>query len=492
MKFRQIVLPAFAVLVAGCGGGEAKKALEKNKQGAEEATKTVVRVAEAVVRPMSQTIEITGSLDTLETVTLSPKLAGRLSRVFVQQGDHVSAGQLIAQQENADQVTQLAQAVAGVASARSALLQAQTDATTSPTQTEAVVRRAEAALRQAKAELKKLRDGARPQEIEQAHKQVEQAKLDWDWAQQDYERELELFRQEAVGKRDVDMMKVAVDKAKARYDSTIQALSLLKEGARSEDISAAEEAVNQAEQQVVSAKSGRAQDAIKEERVAAMRAALAQAQASVTLAKQQVENTEVYSPVAGQVQRRAAHPGQMLMPGAPIVEVVSLNSVYFDGSVPETQLRWVRIGQPVNVMVDAYPDKTWVGRVAAIQPVGDEQGRNFSVRVALDGSGGALKPGMFARGTISVRTVRDAVVVPKEALVSRSGKIKFYVVKDGAAQEREAITGLTDTQYVEVSGIQAGDHVVVMGADLLTNGAKVKVEKDLGSASSPPPAAKAE
>ncbi len=475
MKRWVAILP-IAVLLAGCGGGQSKAADDKKAPPPGD-TGTLVRVAAVTTRPMQQTVNITGSLNTLEDVYLSPKLSGRLSRVLVRPGDHVRAGQLVAEQESTELMTQLRQAEAGLASARSSEAQAKLEAAMSPVQTEASVRGAEAALGAANANLRKLETGSRPEDIAQAQKAVDSARLDYEWNKQEFDRYSELVKQDALNRRVAEQAKIEMDKAMAKWDSAVQALKLLQIGPRKEDIDAARQQVRQAEQNLILAKANRPNDTIKKEKVVAARAAVAQAQSTVQLAKQQIDNTRIYSPVDGQVEERTGHPGQMAMAGAPILRVISMNTVYFEGNVPETEIRNITVGQRVTVAIDALPGQQFSAAVAAIRPVANEQARQFTVRIALTDGAGRLKPGMFARGSIVSRNVPNAVVAPKDAIVSRGGEPSVFVIENGVAHARKVTVGLSSPEFVELTGIQVGDLVVVKGADTLSDGAKVSIEK---------------
>jgi RND family efflux transporter MFP subunit len=426
---------------------------------------------------MRQAVEVTGSLCTLDDVSLSPKVSGRLTQVYVREGDTVQAGQVLFEQETKDLMTQLRQAEAGLAGARSQLLQAKEDAASSPVQTSAGIESARAALAQAQAALRKLEQGARDQEIAQAEQAVEAARARWEFTVADHKRLSSLFDDGAISEQQLDAARTEMDSAKAAYDSAVQALSLLREGAREEDLEAARQAVRQAEQQLVLAEAGRTADSIKRERVVAAEAAVRQAEAGVQLATQQLADARVYSPITGQVEERYAHPGQMVMPGTPILRIVSLGNVCFEGNVPETEIRYVSVGQAVDVRVDAYPNEVLSGRVAAIRPMGDEQARLFAVRIALSDEQGRLRPGMFARGQVLVRTVPEAIVVSKDAVVSRHGATTVFVVSKGTAEERAVTTGLSDVEYFQVTGVEPGEQVVVKGQDILTDGARVQIER---------------
>jgi RND family efflux transporter MFP subunit len=137
------------------------------------------------------------------------------------------------------------------------------------------------------------------------------------------------------------------------------------------------------------------------------------------------------------------------------------------------------------VAVDAFPGKTFTGTVDDLFPTASTTSRVFSVRVTIPNGGQLLRPGMYARGNVVVEK-RQGIVVPKDAVVSSAdaSQSSVYVVENGTkAIKRPVKVGIqTRTTSEILSGLQAGDEVIVNGQDGLADGSKVQVEKTAAGA----------
>ncbi len=146
----------------------------------------------------------------------------------------------------------------------------------------------------------------------------------------------------------------------------------------------------------------------------------------------------------------------------------------------------MRTGQSVDVRVDAFPDRRFVGEVYAIDPVVNATGRALRLRATIANSDRTLRPGLFARVALTVAERDDAVVVPEAALVaSATGQESaIYLIVDGRAAMKVVATGRRFDGKVEITqGVKAGDQVVVAGQVRLRDGARVSVSQP----SAPPP-----
>lgn len=476
MYRRAITAGLFLLGLAGLLGGCARRAAMPPVQQA-TAPATAVAVVSARTGDIPFTISVTGSLQTLDDVTLSAKVPGKIAKVFVREGDVVQAGQVVVQQDTSDLEAQLRQAEAALKSARARLKQAQTALDLQPTQNETSLRQAEAALEAAKARLRALETGARRQERQQVEQQVASAKANLDNAQANLERVRRLYQQDAVPRQQLDAAQMAYDIALAQYRTAQEQLSLVQEGPRQEEIEAQRALVKQAEEAVRLARTGDLQLKVRQDEVNAAKALVAQAEAGLFYARQQYESAFIRSPISGTVAMRMAQPGQMAGAGTPLVRIVNLNAIFFEARVSETEVRYVRVGQPVSVTVDAYPGKTFRGVVSRIYPVGSEGARDFNVRIDMRNENGQLKPQMFARGEILVDVHRNVVLVPKDALVTQDGKQLVFVVQEGVARRVTVQTGYINGMNAEVRGIPAGAQVVVQGQENLRDGDKVRVEQ---------------
>jgi membrane fusion protein (multidrug efflux system) len=144
--------------------------------------------------------------------------------------------------------------------------------------------------------------------------------------------------------------------------------------------------------------------------------------------------------------------------------------------VPEKMAAWVKVGQPVKVQVEAYPDRSFEGTVWRMNPSVDPQTRSFDVEALLENREGMLKPGFFARARIVSSRVDQALVVPEDALRYLYGVYKVYTVDKAGLRETEVKLGAREGSDVEiVSGLKEGTAVAVpLEGEELRDGAPVQ------------------
>jgi RND family efflux transporter MFP subunit len=219
---------------------------------------------------------------------------------------------------------------------------------------------------------------------------------------------------------------------------------------------------------------GRYQDALEE--VQNRQGMLLQRRSEVELARQQLADTAIVSPIDGAVAERQASIGQYLAAGAPVVTLVRLHPLRLRVSVPEREAASVRRGQLVRVTVDGDP-AVHPGTVARLSPAIAEQSRTLLIEAEVPNPGSRLRPGSFARAEVVVQQGDRVVTVPASALVIFAGVEKVLTVRDGKSEELRVTTGRRLGDQVEiVSGVKAGEPVVVEPGSL-TGGQAVAVEK---------------
>ncbi|HET6645191.1 MAG TPA: efflux RND transporter periplasmic adaptor subunit [Fimbriimonadales bacterium] len=428
------------------------------------------------------TLDVSGPLKTLDEVSVGAKVPGRLTIVTVHEGSRVRRGQLMAKVETQDLYEEIRQAQAALTAAQSAQQQAELSAAVSPQQSMAAIRQAEAGLSAARAKLALVREGARPQEKEQAKQKVNDAKARLDKAQVDLDRAKRLYAGDAIAKADVDAAQLGYDSSLATYRSSVEAYDAVVEGARPQEISQAEDAVDQAEAQVRLARSNSVSDRVKQEQVEQAQASVNQARASLHLAQMQLADAAIYAPVDGYVSGKPAQVGQVVNVGSPIATVVGLKGVYFEGQIPETEISEVKAGQRAVVRMDALPGRTFVGSVVAIDPVADSLGRQFSARIAITATGGLLKPGMFGRAEILLKKIPNAITLPLDAVLKSNGEAYVFVANGTKARKVPVRLGRVVGQSVQVSGVGINDKVILKGKDSLTDGATIREDKPAAKA----------
>jgi RND family efflux transporter MFP subunit len=209
---------------------------------------------------------------------------------------------------------------------------------------------------------------------------------------------------------------------------------------------------------------GRYQDAIEE--VRNRQAVLVQRRSEVALARQQLIDTAIVSPIDGAVSQKRASAGEYLVAGAPVVTVVRTHPLRLRLSVPERDATGVKIGQTVRVGVDGDPH-VYQGVVARLSPQIAEQNRTLLIEAEVPNERGALRPGTFAKAEVVVQADQKVVTVPASAIVVFAGVEKVLSVKDGKSVEIRVQTGRRRGDLVEIaSGLKTGDLVVAQPGNL--------------------------
>ncbi len=216
---------------------------------------------------------------------------------------------------------------------------------------------------------------------------------------------------------------------------------------------------------------GRYQDAIEE--VRNRQAVLLQRRSELELARQQLDDTVVTSPIDGAVSDRRANVGEYLAAGAPVATIVKLHPLRLRLAVPERESGGVRASQPVTIVVEGAAGEHR-GRIVRISPAITEQSRTLMVEAEVPNEKAALRPGAFARADIVVASDVRVVTVPANAVVTFAGVEKVLTVAKGKVVEVRVRTGrkLGDRMEV-VSGLDAGTPVIVPPGNLTAGQAVV-------------------
>lgn len=499
----------------------AKAVINKQKSQEEQVQTVAVTVAPVAVGDVAATSEVAGSLKPADEINVVPKVQGRTVRVRVDVGDRVNAGAVLAELDKVDLQAQVKQAQAGLVAARARLAQVKAGARTEEVQqAEAALAQAKAAFQGAKRGLdntKRLYDertasvqalnAAETQtqvgqaQYESAQALVKQAEASLKSANDNLQRMTDLFAKGAVTRVQLDAAKTQADIARAQYQSAQAGMESARvglEGARKNlgtakethdsqtalqaQLDAAESQYHMAEANVKAAEARLAQvkAGARAEDIEATEAQVLQAEAAVDLAKSQLANAVITAPISGVVSARSIDPGEMTTPGMPVFTIVNTSEVFADVSVTEGLIGKVNDGQSVAVAVDAFPGKSFAGRLTNLSPVADARTRAFSSRIRLANKDGKLKPGMFATVKFATESHKNVVLIPADAIVDRNGDQIVFIVENKTARERAVKTGIGDGHSVEIlSGLSQGEQLVVAGQTQLADGVAVDVQNEV-------------
>lgn len=203
-----------------------------------------------------------------------------------------------------------------------------------------------------------------------------------------------------------------------------------------------------------------------------------QAQAELNELKIQQQQTRIASPMTGWVARRHVDVGALVNPSTPILTLVNLATMVTVASVPEREVGKLRVGMAAAVELDAFGDRTFTGRIARMSPVLDAATRSAMVEIEIPNPDGQLKAEMFARVKLGTMSTREAILIPRAALVYRGAQPGVYVVQDDQPQFRAIEAGVTEGEHVEaLTNLQPGTKIVATGASMLSEGDRIRVLK---------------
>lgn len=202
-----------------------------------------------------------------------------------------------------------------------------------------------------------------------------------------------------------------------------------------------------------------------------------------------VSQITVYAPQGGVVDSLMVGQGAYVTPGQRLMRIASMDPVWIEGEVFESQLAKLRVGAEVVVQVDAVPGRHWTGTVDTIYPVLDSATRTARLRVVLANPDQALLPNMFARLSIAMQAPEPTILVARDAVL-RSGTMERVVLAmgDGRFKSIEVQTGLRSREQVQIlEGLEDGDEVVVSAQFLIDSESSISSDfKRMSESESPP------
>ena len=188
------------------------------------------------------------------------------------------------------------------------------------------------------------------------------------------------------------------------------------------------------------------------------------------------ESSPIRAPVAGTVTAFPVSVGSMVAPSVSIAKISNTKNLEINISVAERFVSRIEVGQPALLTFDSYPGEVFTAKVAEVNPVLDTTSRSMGVKLVLDPPDNRIKIGMYCRVKLITESKSGVVAIPREAIVNRSGQESVFVVNGNTVENRTISVGITVDNMVEVvSGLTAGNEVVVSGQTLLDSGSKVNV-----------------
>jgi len=391
-------------------------------------------------------------------VQVAPKVGGRISQVLADTGDRVRRGQLLARLETEELEASVRKAEAAAAAGWKDVLQAEAALGYEHRQVASRNAGAEAAVEGTDLRVKQALTAAALEErrvtnqLRQARAALSAARADLTKAQADLARMESLFSQGAMAAQQRDAARNAAANAEARAEAA-QAEVALAESERAQidikrqEIGASRASARQARAALQEAEAAHFQVAVRQAQLEAAQAQAKEVEEALRLARIALQNAEIRSPADGVVAQKLVEPGEMVAVGQPLfslTEETGKNSVWVVANLKETEIRGVRVGQPVEFTVDAHPGVTFRGDVAEIRAGTQSQ---FSLIPAEQPSGSFTKVTQRIPVKIAIASDQGRRLLPGMSAVVRIDVGPYWTKSAIAAHKTGASSGATDSAF---------------------------------------------
>jgi RND family efflux transporter MFP subunit len=208
--------------------------------------------------------------------------------------------------------------------------------------------------------------------------------------------------------------------------------------------------------------------------VRALRATLQDRRASYDLAVKKLNDAVIRAPVAGSVSERLVQPGEFIRENTQVVTIVQMSPLKLRTSIQEKFAGMIHQGQEVKFAVEAFPDRTFSGKLAYVSPAVDQTTRTFGIESLVDNPDRVLKPGFFAKGTIALKVDDNVMVVPDDTVSTLAGVSTVYVIEDGKARQQIVTLGSREgKQWEIVEGLKGSEVLAASQLNQLATGMSV-------------------
>lgn len=374
-----------------------------------------VQVAPVTRKPVQQIVQAEAVLYPLNQSAIVPKISAPVRKFYVNRGNKVRRGQLLAVLENRDL------AAAAVEN--------------------------QGAYEQAEAAYSTTTAASLPEEIQKAELDARAAKTNLDAEQKVYDNRVMLFSQGALPRKELDTSAVALTQARNQYEISEKHLNSLQAIGKQNEMKSATG-------QLTSAK-GKYQGA-----------------------QAQLSYSEIRSPIDGVVTDRPLYPGEMATAGTPLITVMDLSQVIAKAHIPQQQAALLKIGDAASLKA-ADSSQAVHGKVTVVSPALDPNSTTVEVWVQAPNPGQQLKPGTSVQISVVAQSLPDALVIPSSGLLTTPEGASMVMVlgSDGRAHQRTVKAGVRQGDDVQITeGLKAGESVITAGAYGLPDNTKVQVE----------------
>jgi len=408
-------------LLLGLLGGVAALWVFAGKEPPKTPEKIPFKTAQVIQGNLVVKISATGVVEPNFQVEVKSKASGEVLKFKYEEGDRIKKGQLLLQLDKSDEIRSVARSKADLASATAKLNKAKTALLSQETKYQTNLKSAQSQVQEAEANLEESEDKLKRQE--------------------------DLFQKKFASREALQGAQTAF---KVNQENLIQVRSSLQ---------AAKDTIYDIE--------------VKKHDIDLARAEVQRAKIALAEAKERLDETEIFAPISGVLIEKLVEQGQIISSGisnvsggTTLANLADLSRLFIIADVDETDIGSIQIGQQVKITADAYPGRTFPGKVQRISPKGQVENSItiFKVKIEIKGKGkGILKPMMTANVDIISKELKSVLYLPREAIRVEKSKKYAAILVNNEPQEVPVTTGVRNPIHVQIlSGLEA-DQTVLMG-----------------------------
>lgn len=366
--------------------------------------------------PIQRIVRAQGILHPIDQASIIPKINAPVQTFYVNRGDHVKRGQLLAVLENRDLAAAAVEATGNY--------------------------------EQAEANFRTTKTASLPEEITKAEAEAHSTKEALDASLKVYNSRKALFDQGALPRKQLDEAGVAYIQARSQYEVALRHLEALQNVGKEEQVKAAQAQVDAARGRRLSAEA-------------------------------QLAYSRIVSPIDGVVTDQPVYAGEMASQGSPLLTVMNIAKVVARANVSVDLLPFIKVGDPATItLLDSALE--YQGKVTVVSPALEPNSTTAEVWVLVPNPGERLRPGLSVQLAVASTTVREAVVIPTAAILPTpegTGETVLVVGPDSIVYQRIVETGIREGDRVQVlKGLTPGEQVITEGGFGLPDKSKVRVE----------------
>jgi|WetSurMetagenome_2_1015567.scaffolds.fasta_scaffold02239_5 membrane fusion protein, multidrug efflux system len=201
------------------------------------------------------------------------------------------------------------------------------------------------------------------------------------------------------------------------------------------------------------------------------------AEKSLDLYRTRLSKGYVSSPISGVVDAKFMNRGEMTGPGVPIISIVDISRVKISVGIPERYMTAVKTGLSVDITFDVFPDESFTGIISYVSPTISTSNRTFEIEIILNNYDRRFKPEMPANITITKETSDDAIVLEQDMVVDNGDEQFVFILENNeiARKKNVKLGGRNGNKVLIAEGLNAGDKLINVGFQVLTDGDKVQL-----------------